>query len=135
MFLFRTICSTDWKCRPTHSLTNITTADNIEELVAAMNKDVRKWMSEDIATQEMSEMEEQGREPLTHNWETKRAEAIETDKMFSDADVMDMWECEDRFEMTLRSTAPGEPAPRHREFVDRMGDGDRTTVAYHFFSA
>lgn len=46
--LFRTDCSTDWKCRPSHSLMVIAKSDDRQTLIDAMNSDVEKWQAGDI---------------------------------------------------------------------------------------
>lgn len=46
--LFRTTCTTDYKCRPYHELVVVATSTERLPLLAAMNADVRKWQKADI---------------------------------------------------------------------------------------
>lgn len=120
MQLFRTVCSTDFKSRPSHGLILVGTsvlgspefnkADRIEALKDLMDKDVRDWQAHDIAAEETED----------GTFDTKRIAELINDK-----DLPLLWKHVDRFEMQLTDED-------HREFVERM-DGDRTTVVYHFF--
>ena len=122
MQLFRTVCSTDFKCRPHHSLVLVATsvfgspgfnkANRIEALKSLMDLDVREWQAHELA---MEEMDDDGTQAIT-----KRAA-----ELVSDPDLSESWKNEDRFEMQVHDSD-------HREFVERV-DGDRTTTVYHFF--
>ena len=120
MQLFRTVCSTDWKSRPSHHLLLVgetneadqQPADRIQILKGLMDKDVREFQAYDVATDEYDGSDD--------SWLDKRAS-----ELVNDPDLQGSWQNEDRFEM---QTADSD----HRAFVDRC-DGDRTTTVYHFF--
>lgn len=56
--LFRTVCSTDWKGRPSHSLLLLLASDNRDLLIAKQDEDVEEWQREELeALAQMAEEE------------------------------------------------------------------------------
>lgn len=118
MQLFRTVCSTDWKSRPSHGLTLVgetNETNRIQILKDLMDEDVRKWQAEDIALDEDDDDDEK---------RNKRAAELIDDPDLAGSFGL-LWKNEDRFEMQTADVD-------YRAFVDRM-DGDRITTVYHFF--
>ena len=119
MHLFRTICSTDWKGRPSHMINLVASSDDRKWLIERMNEDVREWMCVDLAFQN-----DEGDEAAT-------ADALNNDKTVSNDEIKTDWSHEDRFEMRLYGGSG--PTPDHREFVERV-DGEFSTTVYHFLA-
>lgn len=120
MLLFRTVCSTDWKSRPSHSLVLIANPESRAAAIEAMDKDVVEWMAADIAADEYNAHE--GDEELPDGWDTARADELVATK--TPKELLAIWITEDRFEMAVRHAS-------HREFVECDGDGNRCTTVYH----
>lgn len=119
MLLLRTVCSTDWKGRPNHSVSLVATTEGRKDALAAMDKDVAEWMATDIAADEYNAME--GEEP-EDGWDVRRAEELVATK--TPEELKAMWQDgNSRFEMRLHDAD-------HREFVERC-DGDICTTVYH----
>ena len=84
MLVLRTVCTTDWKGRPDHSVVLVARAEDRESAKAAMDKDILKWMVVDIASQELLAMNEDDgwhTEPVVppdidENWELHRASSL-----------------------------------------------------------
>jgi len=118
--LFRTICSTDWKGRPSHSLQYLGRGTEMQ-LEHLINEDVRATMAGDLAADECNEREERG-EALEEGWDIQRAAEL----LQSGVDLKELWENSERFEMQFDEPRIG------REFVlVRDGDGYRSTMVYH----
>lgn len=120
MLLLRTVCTTDWKGRPSHSVVLVAKTEGRKEALVAMDKDVAEWMAVDIAADEYNELSETDEEPEA-GWDKARAAELVATK--TPAELLEMWRHEDRFEMRLEDAD-------HREFVERMG-GDLCTIVYH----
>ncbi len=116
--VFRTVCSTDWKCRPSHSLVIVGQAENQEKAVEMMNQDIHVWMVVDVAVESGNEVEVLVDDIST----TTRTDVL---LLKTQDEVKEMWENEERWEMKLDS---GKVC---REFVEKI-DEDRTTTVYHF---
>lgn len=130
MLVLRTICNTDWKGRPSHTVSLIAKvgmwkdeAKNREDAIEAMDKDVAKWMAVDIAADEWCEKENEGIEPEAGSDTARAAELVATE---TPEKLLEMWRHQDRFEMRLEDAD-------HREFVERC-EGDCTTIVYHFLT-
>lgn len=117
--LFRTVCSTDWKARPSHSLVYLGRGTEMQ-LEHLINEDVRRTMAEDLAADEYNERSEQGEE-LADGWDALRAEQL----LQSDVDLKELWENNCRYEMQHDEPRIG------REFVLLHDDGYRSTMVYH----
>ena len=121
MLLLRTVCSTDWKGRPSHQVLCVARTEHRQRpltrkaAIEAMDADVREWMLNDLQVDEENSDEEQRAE-----WQrTGRGKPEEMDRPTLEA----AWKHTDRFEMSLTDAD-------HREFVERM-EGDFTTIVYH----
>jgi hypothetical protein len=66
--LYRTVCSTDWKGRPHHSIELLAVSDDPTWLVNVQDQDVVEWQEEDVALYNEAYGEED--EPRTA-WEIK----------------------------------------------------------------
>lgn len=116
MRLYRTMCMTDWKGRPTHRLRLIACSDDKGWLVGLMNSNVLEWQAEDVVTLEEEEAEENGR---SFDREARLAE------LRCDPDLPNKWASENvRWEMK-GCLIEG------REFVDKSTDV-LCTIVYHF---
>ena len=63
MLVLRTVCCTDWKGRPSHTVVLIAKTESREEAIEAMNKDVEEWQAADLAADaESLEEAEEGEE-------------------------------------------------------------------------
>lgn len=99
--LYRTTCSTDHKGRPNHKLEVVAESEDRQELLAAMDEDVREWQDADLRAYN---------EGMGEDRRTK-------------------WECEDSedgisyFEMSTENDL--------REFVEKSEDGYLMTTCYH----
>ena len=102
MRLFCTICSTDWKGRPTHNLELLSTSDDRDYLVGHMDEDVLRWQKIDLDSD--NEIAKEDEEPTREEW----------------AGPDKQWE----MSQPLRSLDG-------RSFVIKGSDGDLTTVVYH----
>lgn len=143
MLVLRTVCTTDWKGRPDHQvvlicsipfgssesrsiLTSLRT-----HAVAAMDKDILKWMVADIASQELLAMNEDDEGSLAlvpdENWESHRASELLLTKT-PDA-IEKMWADtgESRWEMQIEDQFS-------RKFVEKIGDSDLCTTVYHLLT-
>lgn len=135
MLVLRTVCTTDWKGRPDHSVVLVARAEDRESAKAAMDKDILKWMVVDIASQELLAMNEDDgwhTEPVVppdidENWELHRASSLlitETpdaiEKMWADTG-------EARWEMQAQDQFS-------RKFVENIGDSDICTTVYHLLT-
>ena len=120
MQLFRTVCSTDFKSRPTHHLYLVGETNEVDQqpldrikiLKDLMDKDVREWQAGDVAVDEYDGSDD--------SWIDKRAS-----ELVDDPGLSANWENEDRFEMQTDDSD-------YRAFVNRCDD-DLTTIVYHFF--
>ena len=147
MLVLRTVCTTDWKGRPDHSVVLVARAEDRESAKAAMDKDILKWMVVDIASQEVVACDEDD-EPdfldlvglgpaarlvrdrlrrLDENWESDRASSLlitETpdviEKMWADTGEA-RWEMQTQDEFS-------------RKFVENIGDSDICTTVYHLLT-
>lgn len=123
MLLFRTICSTDWKGRPSHSLVLVAKTANRKDAIEAMDKDVVEWMAVDAAADEYNERCEAGDEP-EDGWDTMRAKELAEE---SNPDFLKhRWmegSAGNRWEMQMSDAD-------HREFVERL-EGEWCTIVYH----
>ena len=118
--LFRTVCSTDWKARPSHSLVFLGRGTEMQ-LEHLINEDVRRTMAEDLAADEYNERSERGDEP-EDGWDALRAEQL----LQSGVDLKALWENGERREMQYDEPRIG------REFVLTCDDdGYRATMVYH----
>lgn len=140
MLVLRTVCTTDWKGRPDHRVVLIARigvgAHEFEDkaaAVAAMDKDILKWMVADIASQELLAMNEDDDEPVVpgpdfdEDWELHRASELlltETpdtiEKMWADTGEA-RWEMQTQDEFS-------------RKFVENIGDSDICTTVYHLLA-
>lgn len=114
MQLYRTVCNTDWKCRPHHLLTYLGNGTK-DELIEKMDADIREWMAQEIASDQIEGGEEASEEVLIA-------------RLLTDPELEAKWCHEGRYEMRLN-----DPDTYHREFVEKM-DGDRSTTVYHFLT-
>ena len=114
MRLYRTVCSTDWKCRPSHLLVFVGEGTK-EELAQKMDEDVRDWMVIDVAAAN----EKDGVDD-----ESKAYQKALKDN----PDLPELWwgNQQNRWEM---SRSEGNIC---RSFAENDGDGNRCTVVYHF---
>jgi len=106
MQLWRTVCSTDWKGRPDHSLMLIAESDKTDRLIERQNEDVAEWQAQDIRNH--NENLEDGEEKTTE-WTIKPVETTHA-------------RC--RWEMDSVNNG------RLREFVEGS-EGYWTTTVYH----
>lgn len=124
MLLFRTVCSTDNKNRPSHNLVFLAKSDNQAEIVEAMNKDVALWMANDIAVGMYNQLEEE----VEDDWDLKQVAKLLATKTRDEIKAMWLEDCKDddrRFEMCLDSKT-------HREFVEVFTSvGYTCTTVYH----
>ena len=121
MLLLRTVCSTDWKGRPNHSVVLVAKTEGRKEALKAMDADIAEWMAVDIAAQEYNELSDADEEP-EEGWDERRAAELVATKTHEELKAM--WQDGDsRFEMRLQDAD-------HREFVERC-DGDICTTVYH----
>ena len=102
MQLWRTVCSTDWKGRPHHSLTHIAESDKTDRLIERQNEDVAEWQAQDIQNHNKNL---DGGEEKTTEWAIERH----------------------RWEMDLDAKLS---RPALREFVEGS-EGHWTTTVYH----
>ena len=116
MLLLRTVCSTDWKGRPNHRVVRVAKTESREEIRSAMDKDVAKWMAEDIANDEWSD-------DIVEDANARAEELVATK---TQAELQEMWQNSSRYEMRLHDAD-------HREFVEKH-DGDLCTTVYHLLS-
>lgn len=124
MLLLRTVCYTDWKGRPDHRVTFIADGYARKAILAAMDKDVAKWMANDLACIREGELEETG-EAEDFDADAYAAELLATK---SQAELKDLWEEEHvRWEMVLQDAD-------HREFSQVSGEGEYTTTVYHILT-
>lgn len=123
MRLYRTVCHTDWKGRPSHQLKLLAVSDDQEWLREQMDKDVREWMAADVARREWEDQSE-GKEDVTKEDEIKFLEERVLE-LVGDSSLVGKWAVEhEKWEMSL-------PDKIHREFVEK-DEGDLTTTVYHF---
>ena len=125
MLLFRTICITDWKCRPNHDLLFLGQGTK-EELVRKIAVDVQHWQAEDVVADEACALMDRD-ERIPEGFERRRAA-----ELTADPDLGTKWEKSNRrFEMAVH------PADQtgEREFADvDHEDGCRCTIVYHFLN-
>jgi hypothetical protein len=111
MQLWRTVCSTDWKGRPHHSLTLIAESDKTDRLIERQNEDVAEWQALDIRNH--NENLEDGEEKTTE-WAIERYR----------------WEMDLDAKLSSRSSAASFWSSALREFVEGS-EGHWTTTVYH----
>ena len=121
LLVFRTVCSTDWKGRPSHRLTLVAKTENREMAIAAMNKDISEWIAYDIVAEEYEEYEGTESEK---DWNMRRVTELLATK--TSTELLGMWRRQGRYEMKLQNKD-------HREFVERM-DGSFCTTVYHILT-
>jgi hypothetical protein len=125
MLVLRTVCSTDWKGRPSHSVVLVAKTENRKEAIAAMDKDVAEWMAVDIAADEWNDKEQEGIEPEEGSDVARTAELVATE---TPEELKHRWmeaSAGNRWEMQMQDAD-------HREFVERIGDsGEFCTTVYH----
>lgn len=128
MLVLRTVCHTDWKGRPHHTVEMVAKTEHRQrpltrkDAIAAMDADIHKWLSVDVAIQELGVLEEAGNPPNEEGWEDKRAAELAAAHTLDE--LLDMWKIENqKWEMSLTDCD-------HREFAE-VCDGDNTTTVYH----
>jgi len=90
--LIRVTCSTDRKGRPIHSISELGSRDDREELKALMDKDIRVWQAEEVAdsqfeTEEVTDSEldqyPEGTDLDEDKWKEERVAKLLTDPNLS----------------------------------------------------
>ena len=101
--LIKTICSTDWKGRPDHTIKFMGIGSR-DELQTLADDDIAKWQAIDLASDEQI-AEEDEEEPPTE------------------------WETNHRWEMKLEE--PASERKEYRQFAERDDNGNTSSTTYH----
>jgi hypothetical protein len=105
-------------------LTFVAHATNNAHAIALMDKDVAKWMADDIAIDELAQTED---EYSSHARVERSAELI---RDLSHAELKARWmELGNRWEME-----PGTGVRHYRSFSEKFGDGGFATTVYHLMT-
>jgi len=123
MQLFRTVCSTDWKGRPTHDLQRLSVGTQ-DALVAHMDLDIRQTQAEDVAREEAADREEHGG-PRLDSQEAEDWTQARIQQLLADPELRTIWSNSERWEMDRK------PGQIFRVLAYKL-DGDYISIVYHF---